>query len=189
MTALRRTLLGLAIAICTLPLSVRTSPVLAQSVLAQSVLAQESPAGRCPELLVCRTAEVNLQNYWSLPLTIHGQSACAQFCSADYWVTRSDTGAVLLQFGHGGALGPALLAWGFRTHGNPADAFELRTIVWVSSPNPQFIDDGWYEETTFTWDAAGEALVSGMVRTLTPDERQTRVREVEDAGLRWLFHP
>ena len=150
--------------------------------------AQEPPPARqCPERLTCRSAEVNLQNYWGLPLTFQGQSACAQFCSADYWVRHAGTGAVLLQFGHGGPMGPPLLAWGVLNDVPPAVGFRLRQIVWVNRPGGGPIGDGWYEETTYTWDAVREALVAGTVRRLEPEEGDWLPRRLEDEGMRVLF--
>jgi hypothetical protein len=162
---------------------------IALTLVALPVQAQEFSGPGCSDMLVCRTAEVNLQNYWSVPITIRGQSACAQFCSADYWVGHAGTGAVFLQFGHGGAMGPALLAWGVSQGSQANDGFQIRTIVWVSSPNPQFIDDGLYEETIYTWDAAREALVRSTVRPIGPDDRRSAVRELEDNGFRFVFNP
>jgi hypothetical protein len=161
---------------------------LAVMLVAPSARAQEPPPTRqCPEMLTCRVAEVNLQNYLSLPLTFQGQSSCAQFCSADYWVRHAGTGAVLLQFGHGGPMGPPLLAWGFLNDVPPAVGFRLRQIVWVSRPDTRAIDDGWYEETTYTWDAVREVLVGGMVRRLEPEQGDRLPRRLENEGMRVLF--
>lgn len=150
--------------------------------------AQESPpTWQCPERLACRAAEVNLQNYRGLPLTFQGQSTCAQFCSADYWVRHTGTGAVLLQFGHGGPMGPPLLAWGFLNDVPPAVGFRLRTVVWVDRPDARTIGDGWYEDTTYAWDAASEGLVAGAVRRLDPDDGDRLPRLLEADGLQVMF--
>src|SRR5687767_10989409 len=78
-----------------------------------SVAAQGSPApeAECPQLLSCRSAEINLAPAWGLPFSLQGHLRCAQFCGADYWIRRADTGVVLLEYGQGGPMGPALLAW------------------------------------------------------------------------------
>jgi hypothetical protein len=147
------------------------------------------PARQCTEMLACRTAEVNLQNYWSIPLTLQGVSSCAQFCSATYWLSHTRTGEVLLQFGHGGALGPPLLAWGMINDGTPQASLRVRTVVWVSVPNPQFLGDGWYEDTVYTWDASRERLVPGATRRFDFEEYLNRalVRMLEDEGLQVIF--
>jgi hypothetical protein len=165
--------------------------VLTVSMLAPagSMLAQEPPANQCGDMMACRTAEVNLLNYYGLPLTLQGQSTCAQFCSADYWVRHAPTGTVLLQFGHGGAMGPPLLAWGVVGQGQPAENLRVRTVAWVYRPNPTGLDDGWYEDTAYTWDATRETLVAGEVRRLVPEDRDRLVRSLEGDGLQVLFTP
>src|SRR3954467_9286725 len=103
-----------------------TAASLAMLLIATPVRAQEPPPTRqCPERLSCRVAEVNLQNYWSLPLTFQGQSTGPQFCGADCWGRHAGTGAVLLQFGHGGPMGPPLLAWGVLNDVPPDVGFRL----------------------------------------------------------------
>jgi hypothetical protein len=164
--------------------------ILVASLIPAGAWAQEPPAIRqCPELLACRSAEVNLQNYWGIPLTLQGVSSCAQFCSADYWLRHARTGELLLQFGHGGAMGPPLLAWGVVSEGVPQPALRVRTVAWIAAPNPQFIDDGWYEDTEYTWDASRELLIPGSTRRLPPEALQQRppVRMLEDEGLQVMF--
>src|SRR5262249_8510577 len=124
-----------------------------------------------PDRSLCRYTETSLGDY-DLPLMIQGMGSCAQFCSADYWVTNTDSGAELLRFGHGGAMGPPLLAigpFGPSLSGPLATAFRLHRVQWVPAANPQAIDDGWYEDTTYTWDAAGGVLVEGPTQRVGSD--------------------
>ncbi len=152
-------------------------------------LAQEPPPLQCGPMLACRSAEINLESYWGLPLIFQGQSTCAQFCSADYWVRNASRGAVVLQYGHGGPMGPPLLAWGFVGVGEPAAQFRLRAVVWVYRPDAAGLDDGWYEDTEYRWDATRESLVAGAVRRLVPEERDGLVPSLQAEGLQVLFGP
>ena len=153
---------------------------------------QDEPPGRqCAGRVLCRYTETNLGDSYGLPLTIQGLSICAQFCSADYWVRQTNTDAALLQFGHGGAMGPPLLAIG-PFGGGPQGQwdptqFQLRRIVWVAAPNPQAMDDGQYEETVFTWDLNRGELVQGPTRGIAPEQLARAVGDLESQGLYLLL--
>jgi hypothetical protein len=151
----------------------------------------EPPSRQCAGRVLCRYTETNLADAYGVPLTIQGISFCAQFCSADYWVRHTNNEADLLQFGHGGAMGPPLLALGpFGTGPQGAwdpTRFQLRRIVWVAAPNARAIDDGRYEETTFTWDGTRGELVQGATRGFMPEQLEGAVGELESAGLQFLL--
>lgn len=151
--------------------------------------AQEAPPSRqCPEWLTCRTTEVNLQNYLNVPLTLQGVSSCAQFCSATYWVRHAQTGEVLSSFGHSGPMGPPLLAWSGISE--LADtSVRVRTVVWVGAPNARGMDDGWYEDTAYTWDAPRQRLVRGSTRRWEPEQRDRMLRTLADEDLQLVFTP
>jgi hypothetical protein len=121
------------------------------------------PLALCPASVGCEYLE---HSPWSTVFRFQSLSICGANCSAQYWVTSTDTGRQVLHIGpvRGAAIVAAQQPEADPTHPS------VRVVQPSYAPGDAGCCPSSYTDTTYVWSPATSTLVAAdVVRTLTED--------------------